>query len=377
MLRKIIQNEMNKREITHSMLAKEIGVTSSVISKFINNTQETSFEIVLATIRFLFSNKEDELMIKYIQEINKPSNIYPSLEYLATHRHIEELGILIEKQASNKNATCQEWLKIYSFFYNWQKNFKNIPRIEQLKRIRELKAQEPELKIFIRLMEMYVFYFELKYCVVQEFSTGLYEEIKALENNYIKSSYKARFSEMMSYINLKVYNDQIKARDYAESLLEGNIGRCFNGFAYFIKGYSYLYESFDKTVKYLKESYKQYHKYYNAYALDIDEKIELAKVIWDKPVEPKYPLNQAYLLIKQGNNDQAITILEGIESEEKEPLVQFLRGLIYKDSNIMLQSMICLLKRGDTFLANMPKVALLQNGFSEDVLTDLINLHIK
>jgi hypothetical protein len=66
--------------------------------------------------------------------------------------------------------------------------------------------------------------------------------------------------------------------------------------------------------------------------------------------------------------DNQVIINEEIETEYK----FFIKGLKENSEKILMLSLIKYMKNNDKFLANLPKLELLKQGYDEDILFELI-----
>lgn len=378
----MILNELDNKKFSADELATIAGYShGQAFKKPLREVDKEfdKFEGLVDVVTYIWKDEALKLLIQYSTEIdpNKKTARY-MLEYLSSNRQLVAFKELLDKMLGCSNKTSVEWAKIYSIYYEWQVNFGTI-RIEDVqKKIRTVRTGIDELKIYLRLLKAYTYYFKKNYHMTKEIAEEVLEEINDIENNYIKNSYSTRLSEVMAYIHLKVLDNPIEARKYADLVIEGNIGTSFNAYANFIKGYSYIFTSYEKAVGYFKESLNLYIEIKREVAIkDLKEKIEFTDVLWNKKKngDCMYFLTN-HLMSRVKNNINVTSELIQKKSEIEECFYFYIKGINESNTDFLLKSLIKFLNQGDRFLANLPKMELLNLGFNEEVLADLIDLNL-
>jgi hypothetical protein len=179
----------------------------------------------------------------------------------------------------------------------------------------------------------------------------------------------------MSYLSLRVFNDHDKARIHAQSVLDYNVGKSLNAYAYYILGCSYLFTEYDKSKEYLKESAKIYIDLNRIDAADnVKEEIELLDIVWDKDIFSVY-YSREYKYYWLTRNNKVINVeLETLNLEEQFYLL--IKGMKENNIDLILQSLIMFVKKGDLFLANLPKLELLKRGYNKDIIQSLLEFYV-
>lgn len=204
--------------------------------------------------------------------------------------------------------------------------------------------------------------------MTESLTEAIESEIEVIENDYIKTRYTLRLDEIMSYNSLRVNNDPETARKYAQHIIDNTTELHFIGYANFTIGLSYLFTSYENSIKYLsvsKELYKEMGR--EAEVIEIEEQIEFTKVYWGMYEEDQCQFEKNQLLLDIKRNNQ-ITINESVGAEYK----FFIKGLKENSEKHLMLSLIKYMKNNDKFLANLPKLELLKQGYDEDILFELI-----
>ena len=221
-MRETLKAEIKK--YTQSEVAEFIGTSSPTITKFLNGTQETSLATTLELVRYLKPKQEKKMMAHFINEVEKPSNIIIAMEYASTNRLIKTLDNLIKKHSDTSNHELKEYLAVYEIILNWQVRVSKLSIDEQIKKVRTIKATTDEVSIFTKVLEIYGFYYKEKFNLAYDLAKDVTELIQTLENEYLRKSYTARLTEIMSYLSLVVLNDNEQARQYASTTIKAKIG---------------------------------------------------------------------------------------------------------------------------------------------------------
>jgi hypothetical protein len=197
------------------------------------------------------------------------------------------------------------------------------------------------------------------------------QKIELLDDGYLKEMYMIRFNQIMAHQYLYVENNPIAARECTDKIISSNAQEHFKAYAYYIKGYSYLFESYENTIKYLNKSLDLYEKINKTHEIeDLKEKIEFVNVYWDKFREDKcnYINNNLLLNIKKGID------ISGQLEEVKDMEIEFrlfFEGYNSKNNKQMTLSLIKLIKKNDVFLANLPRIELIKNGADMDIIEEI------
>jgi hypothetical protein len=334
------------------------------------------FNGLINIVRHIWGNESSKMMAKYSEEIHPNKNTARNLlECLSTSREFEAFNNLLDRMDNCTNVESKEWAKIYRLQYKYELAKSCTEFNEVLKEIREIKVNSFELKIYKNLLLNYCFNLLKNYDSTKFLTKEIEQDIELIENGYIKDMYLIRLNEVKSYTNLKVYNNPVAARECADKIISSNARTAFKAYAYFIKGLSYLFTSYDNTVNYLNESIKLYESINRQHDIkEIKEEVEFAKVYWDKFENEKCLYIKSYLLynVKKGKDISNELTKANIEPEFK----LYLEGLSAKSNKKLMLSLIKFIKKNDMFLANLAKIELFNNGIDEDdkeIIEELTN----
>jgi hypothetical protein len=382
-LKELILEEINKEPRGYvNTLAEVAGFTGK--SKGTNLTRvlrdpKKEFDNInglIKIVKHLFGKDEKKLMEQYSKEID-PNNksARHMLEYLSVNRMLDSMKNLIDKMTECKNKDSRDWARLYSILHEWQSDFYGVNFIDVMDRLNAIKTNIPELNVIINITRCNCFYKNKVYRVSYELSHGIGKSLENIKDEYIKMSYSVRYHEIMSYLSLRVFNDLDKARIHAQSVLDYNVGKSLNAYAYYILGCSYLLTDYDKSREYLVKSAKIYTDLNRKDAADnVKEEIELLDIMWDKDIFSVY-YSKEYRYYWYMRNNRTINVeLESLNLEEQFYLL--IKGMKEDSTDILMQSLILFVKNGDLFLANLPKLELLKRGYNNDVIESLLSIYI-
>lgn len=335
-----------------------------------------SFQGIMNVLDSIWKENSLEKMVQYSTEVDpKKKTARNFLEYLATARQFEAFNNLLDKMDSCTNKEANEWAKIYRLQYKYEVARTFDDYNELLKLINQLNVTITELKVYKKMLLCYCFDQMSDYTMTRVLSKEISHEIQLIENDYIKEMYTIRFNEVMSYIHLRVYNNPEAARECADKIISSNAKLSFKGFAYYIKGFSYLFTSFENTVLYLNKSIEIYEKLNRNHDVEkVKEELEMALILWNKIEDSKCisVKNQLLFEIKAGKIVNLDQLNEVTEPEFK----LYFEGCITNNINKLFQSLIKFIKKNDMFLANLSKIELLKNGYDEETIEDMMTINV-
>ena len=372
--KQLILNEINNHPrgfITE--LANIAGYNQSGGLTKVLNKEEKEFEKfqgLVNMVEYLWGKKSVDIMVRYSKEVDPNKKTARNfLEYLVVNRRFEDFNELIERMKRCSNKESKEWAKIYQFRYKYE-----LAKTEEdynllLNEISETNVNIYELNIYKKMLLNYC-YNQLKdYTMVKYLTVENNSEVELINNDYIKNMYIIKSNESMAHYNLIINNSPELARKYAESILSISVNDVFKAYAYFIIGYSYTFITYEKSIYYLNKSMELYKVIgRNDDINDINEKIELVSVYWDRiDGECIYTNNQILLDIKKGKEVN----LSKIANKE---YYYYLEGLITNNEKKLLLSLIKFVKKNNFFMANFPKIELLKRGYDNEILEELMTL---
>jgi hypothetical protein len=378
-LKQMILNKIENEQRGYAeILAGIAGYSSgSALKKVLNDEKKEfeSFKSILKIVEHIWKNDSLELMVEYSKSVDPNKKTARNfLEYLATNRQFEAFSNLIDKMNDCKNKESIEFAKLYKMELEYQSITTKEESNKLIQKISEIHVTFKELEVYKKIL--------IHYCcnIKEDFDTMkfLYSQIKTelelITNDYIKERYLIKIMEITAYTKLLAYDEQDSARKYADMILESSATASYMAYANYIKGYSYTFTSYDNAIKYLNESMGLYEKLNREKdAEDIKQDIEFINVYWDKGVQCEFTKNGLFQKVKNG---QKLSEEEINNNELDQEFKLFLEGYSNRDNKKLLLSLIKLIKKNNLFLANLPKIELLKNGFDQEIISEMISMNV-
>lgn len=380
-LKQMILNEIDNAQRGYSEELSAIADYSSGSAlRKILRTEDKEFDKFNGLVKLvdhLFGDETKQLMEKYSQEIDPNKHTARSmLEYLSCNRLLESMKKLIDKMIGCSNKESREWAKVYSIQWEWQSNYHNLKIDEHMKKIKDVRTNVKELNVFLGIMTCYSYYFKDKHIRAYELSQELETEIESISNEYIKTVYRAKLNEVLSYIKLWVLDQPEEARKSAYTVIESNLGITYEAYSYYTIGLSYFYTSYDKAIENLNKSIYIYMSIDRELAAkDVEEYIEKLNIFWDKHTKDTFLTIENELIFKAKHKQDTSIKLEEEKGRIDEPYYYLIKGISEDNRDDLMESLIIFIERGDTFWANLSKLELLKRGENERVLNRMMRMN--
>jgi predicted XRE-type DNA-binding protein len=370
-------NDIEVNGVTQKQYANLAKVSEPTINRFINQKIVLGFDSVLNIVKHKFPDREKQIMRDYIV-LQENQNARLSLEYCMINKMPEIADQIIYKLKNSEYPVNKEWAKIYEI--ERMRNKKEITPLEVNERVHIVEAKSEEMKVMSKLLQIYANYDLANYPYLQGLVVGLEQRIDAIKSSSMKSSFKLRLGQILSYMSL--YNNEVDAcRYYANMVIENTDSPYFRATGYHIMGRSFLYDSYEEGLK----SFKQALYYYKQIEQEklqeaILRNIKFLDSFWNKVSEyvidfdnNHYINDLAYYEVKAGNKDKAIQIngkvdLEQLNNWEK-GFYYYYKAVIYDDNvDLYYDSVRYFRKSGDKFYIKLPLIELKRLGERDSIL---------
>jgi len=358
-LRVELKNIMDMKDIKQSNIVKGTGVSKAAVSNFFTEEaekrKEPKFTNMLKIIDYIDPDNFKKHVTVYMNSINKPENIKPSLEYCAVHKMKEQLRVMITKSFDHKNAVLSEWAKVYEIHID---NIKKVQKTELgfLDKLTALKTTDTELKLFVCLLKIYHYLYNYNYRMVNSY---LLEATKLLEECSCESlsmSYQLRIDQFEGQLYLKTRKMNESAREHAFRLIDKSRMNNYKAYGYYLLGVSHFFDDYDTAYSNLLKSKELYMSLGMSSSInDVENKILLLKHEWGKI--------DVYKLSEDCTDDsEAIQLL--------------VKGYKEDDVKAVYIAFTKFVKSGDIFFSELPKKFLLNNGEDKDLIESIQNINI-
>ena len=356
-------------------LAEAIGCNRSVIAKFKNPEKELdSFDSLIAIVKLLDEDNELELMVDYAEslDVNNKTARY-MLEYLVVSRQMEAMRRLLNRMKEAKNKDSIEWASFYELLYTQLTDYRNVDYKQRLVTTTNYRTNTLEMRVMRKLLNVYSHYETEGYknmLDIIEVIEGVLTEIK---DGFIRKSYQARALEMKIYVCLTVNDNREEARKLSRELINLNVSKKYTAYAYHTIGLSYLYESYDEGIKHLNRSISIYEEVDSPTSksdiAQVEDTKELFAAVWNKKIDYKIEMYYKLYIAYQGEKVDSVSTIHDVAFK------LLIEGIQDQSLNLLMNSLIEFVKRGDKFQANLTKIALNRLGYNHDFITNLININ--
>lgn len=247
-------NDIEVNGTTQKQYAQMAGVSEPTITRFMNQKAILGFDSILSIVKHKFPEGEEQLMTDYIR-LQDNQNARLALEYCMINQLPEIADLLIDKLKKSEYSINKEWARLYEI--ERMRTKKEISSQELIGMVHKIGAKSEEMKIMSEFLEVYANYDLANYSYLQGLIIGLEQRIEGIKSRCMKSSFKLRLGQALSYIAL--FNNEVDScRYYANMIIENTDNPYFMATAYHILGNSYLYETFEESLFFLNKALNYY-----------------------------------------------------------------------------------------------------------------------
>lgn len=385
-LKQMIKNELDKDKGLATKLAQVAGLANpSPLYKFLNEPDRELYDFggLLAIVRYLFLDREKELMEAYIKTLSPNGKCARcSLEYAVNNRMYDLSNIMTEKLTLSLNTESKEWGKVYRLNNNVLINHGDYFGL--MEHLNSLRIKSCEMKAFSKMLQMHSYYEGRKFELFFQVSDCFENEIKDIKDDYIRFSYLCRFSLISVAIHLHSGN-VLEARRYANLVLDNSTQDSFRSIAYLQLGNSYILDNYTNAMEFLEQS--------RMYSLKLrDNGTRLKQVLRSLSFTQNYwgkgskhlDINSseisdihevAFNKIRGGDYSEATNILDCIDQSgltaHELGFHNFYRALINPSIEAFMDSVNNFKMSGDRYYRNLPLIELKKLGVEEVYLNAL------
>ncbi|OUB31535.1 transcriptional regulator [Bacillus thuringiensis serovar yunnanensis] len=359
-----IDDYLSSKNKTYTDLAKEIGVAKSTISNWINRDKEISVYTFSKIAYVIFENdkdKQEQKIIDYLSTLDDRLNINIKVAFALAH--LNDHALLIEYLAGIcKESKDLEMRRLADIFNLYIARLKGKNVREVYLNIQKARNSNADVEILCDILSMLILCDLGNFGLMQGYKERVKKNIiddKLVTNTYLKNLYGFWVKELWSYSILRKNNtlqfvrENVELRTYKdidffpvmEALLNIRSGENLM-FSDYKKSLHFFQEALN-VLKGAKSSLK-----YNIALNDIN----FIRIFWWKDLDKidfdrLHPAEYALFLVKKGEYQQAINILEEIRSKRKTltPLQTCYLGMAKKDIHLIKQS-IDMFKVNNDFL---------------------------
>lgn len=346
-------------KINLANLAGSLGVDISTVRRYLSGKIEPSFTKFYKMARELRINDED-IIDGCLNQI-EPKNIKASMEYLALNKKIKSLETLINKTLEETtNQSLKKWCQVYKIIVNYEKH--PTEHEVTLKIIQEINTKETDLLILVKLIKA-----NICYKIINKVESKRYEmmalceeaggELRLVKDEFLKEAFCMRLNDLKAKVALRVKADVKKAREIANENMKQNICPLFKGNSLYVLSTSFLFDSYEESIKYTKLAIEQYRSAsYTHLADDLERSaIPFVNAIFGVKCQSDDEAEIAHYEAMWGDKQKARQILENIESKQELSMYKkYYLALATENDQMMFDSFISMVKAGENFFAKLP-----------------------
>lgn len=276
------------------------------------------------------------------------------MEYLARNGLYQELQMLMEKNKQSSNILNKQWAAVYEWLF--KRRFKKIAP-EQLEiNMEAIDTNDPALLALLTFLRLYIAYDIKKFGELGNYLDVLDEHISNVKSPFMRELLEARKQEMLFHYHWK-RNEVVIARKYGFQILTQTTNYYSKCNMHINLGHTYLYESYEKAMKYLIQAKIIADKYgYTTQANMItNNSIPFVAAFHKKTVGVKTDdlMEKAHLLIAKGEYQSAKDILTELNSNS--PFYKLYVGMVNRDQRLLKESFNQFInEESDYFYAKLP-----------------------
>ncbi|MDQ0254686.1 tetratricopeptide (TPR) repeat protein [Evansella vedderi] len=304
-----------------------------------------------------------------------------SLEYAVSNSKIELLEYLIEKLSHSSSEESKKWAEIYNIDNLVCKN--EISLIESTNRLTYITCNSQEMSILRKIFQLYNYYDLKAFQMIEILSDLINEEIKLLDEGYMKDSLQSRLDLAMQSVHLHL-NQLEKSRSFGQNIIKIAPTPIMRAIAFKNLGTSYILENYNESINYFNQSLNILNNIQRHQEIHNIKRLKnFVRIYWGHTQKVEFVKNQSitdhlivvFSLIKNGDEKSAIESLKNVESNLQDDFTSgyyyYYLGLATKEEKYFYESIKFFSKSGDHFFRQLPLLALKEKGVDTMLLSAL------
>lgn len=376
-LKKMIINEFENDKGLQSDLSQRLNYDRTSFHKFLHTEKRQLSDLytLIKVVDYFFPKQRDELLNDYFLTIS-PSTHFArqALEYSA-FKKLPCTSILIDSMRECSNRASKEIAELY-FLHQKSKNLDDRGLKVLMDEVYAFKSTEPKADFFKEFC-LVGFCYRLDYFgLMQRKIDKANEALSEIEDPFFNDFYSIRIMRISAVHQL--YNaNTLKARELCTQILDRAVERSVLQSTFHTLGISYLFENFEKGLYYLEKANSYCDEDEKSYS-DISSSINLHCLKWKRPIR-LYGENHVSRLhekvLSLYNRKDILAAEKLLKTIEEKSLSRrdrafhlYLYGLVKKDKEWLIKSIMQYKAIGDKFYMEFPKSQLKLMGTENLVL---------
>ncbi|WP_332631473.1 AimR family lysis-lysogeny pheromone receptor [Halalkalibacter flavus] len=246
-----------------------------------------------------------------------------SLEFLVINSKSDLVETLIGRLLDSSSEESREWAEVYKIDHLVYKQEMNL--IEAIQQLTYTTVRAPELSTLIKVFQLYNYSSQKEFEMIASLSELVNAEICRLEEGFMKTSLLCRYMVTMQSVYLHL-NDVEKSRECGENIVEFALTPTMKSVALLGLANSYILNDKAQAVNYFKKSLALSEELkHEALKTVINKNLNFTYCYWKELESVNLNFMKlsnldnkqefAYYLIQSGKPDDALKLLDEIESK--------------------------------------------------------------
>lgn len=252
-----IQNDIKKRELHQSVIAKKMKTTATSLHYYLTNENKMKYIQYVEMLRLVYEDDYQSINDKikiFVESSNKKGNARQCLEW-STHNGQQELfEIALKKEAL---VGSEETVELYKLLM--LRNTGKINTSDLFERVEDFKfngVKQPENKMLLSILTLYVHLDLREYGSISKLALISLKKIRDIKDEFIQRAYEIRIKEMLAISLLK--NGQIeRAETVAFDIIENTNSEWFPlpvNSIYSLLAERYVFDNAKLSLKYINKA---------------------------------------------------------------------------------------------------------------------------
>lgn len=346
-------------KINLSDLASWIEVDVSTLRRYISGKIEPSFLKYYKMAKRL--GIKDNEIIEGCHKQTEPKNIKSAMEFFALNKRLDDLSNLITHSSKGTlNQSLKKWCQVYSLILDYENNPYNHKNF--LENIAKINSKEIELTLLIKLVQANSYYRMIsdvgsKRYEIISLCEDVEKKLSEVKDDFLRKSFEIRLNDLLSKVFLQIKVNTKEARLYASKNLNQDICPLFQANALYTVSTSFLFESYEEAIKYVKLSIDRYKDAsYTHFANELERSaIPFINAVFGVKCESDDVSETAHFEARWGDKNKAAKILQELSNKGKLSMYKsYYLALATGNEELLFESFLCMLKAGDNFFAKLP-----------------------
>ncbi|TCT23410.1 hypothetical protein EDD68_107124 [Melghiribacillus thermohalophilus] len=320
--------------------------------------QDNLYEVIQHVSKCKSKQESMEIIKFFILSSHSKQIQREGMEFLYWNGFYDELIKVVQNHKNYTDMLSRQWAEIYEFIYLQKKN--RINESQLLDHLKHFVSDEPEILILKDFMCVYSYYKMKEYDMLGKYIDPISDNLMKVPSIFLRNYFNMRLNEVLFHYHWKM-NELITARRYAFKVINESYNEEKKATLYSHLGQTYVFESYETTMKYLNKAYQIANDYQYPHLKNLlkHHTIPFVHAYYGKTdsIETNDRSEQAHLEIARGNHQAAMDLLDQITKIT--PFRLYYYGLAKKDRGLLMKAHHAFITEyKDHFYAQLPLKAI-------------------